>query len=132
MPLLKFRYGGVDDRLDIDSHLACSSRDSIWWRDIVELDRIQPLCFHWFEEAVLIRIGNGNASLFWTHRWLGSSTLKERFSRLFSVAVNKNASAQMCYITMMIGGRGNAVGGELCSNGRRHKGIRSYVRWSGC
>jgi hypothetical protein len=27
----------------------------------------------------------------WSHRWLGSCTLKERFNRLFSVTVNKNA-----------------------------------------
>jgi len=51
-----------------------------------------PACSNWFSSSVVRRLGDGKATLFWSHRWIGDVSLQDRFPRLFSVARNKLAS----------------------------------------
>jgi hypothetical protein len=77
--------------LDIESLAECSSSVSIRWRDLVEVDKFHPSCVNLFEDAVARKIGNGESTTFWLQRWAGRTLLKDRFCRLFSVIIDKNA-----------------------------------------
>ena len=38
------------------------------------------------------KVGRGNSTLFWEHRWIGETTLKEMFPRISISPTRKNAS----------------------------------------
>ena len=44
----------------------------------------------WFPESVVQRVGDGESTLFWHDRWCGAVALRDRFSRLFDLALNKS------------------------------------------
>lgn len=47
----------------------------------------------WFVESLYRRVGNGENTSFWNDRWMSDgSRLRDRFSRLFSLEVNKKCS----------------------------------------
>jgi hypothetical protein len=62
---------------------------SLWWKDLcstgVNLDT------NWFGRSVKRKLGNGMNSSFWVDVWVGSSSLKDRFPRLFSISNQKEA-----------------------------------------
>ncbi|MCI08983.1 putative non-LTR retroelement reverse transcriptase, partial [Trifolium medium] len=63
---------------------------SLWWRDISSIGANLEL--NWFSREVTKRIGNGMHTKFWTDKWVGDTTLKERFLRLFSISTQKEDS----------------------------------------
>jgi hypothetical protein len=60
---------------------------SIWWTDVCNLEGDG----RWFAEAAVKKLGDGNTTLLWTDNWLGNSSLKDRFPRLFSISTLKEA-----------------------------------------
>lgn len=57
---------------------------SAWWRVIAALRREL-----WFRNHVCRVVGDGKQTYFWSNVWLGGVSLKDRFRRLFEVAVDK-------------------------------------------
>lgn len=45
----------------------------------------------WFDEGLERVVGNGENTLFWWHKWVGSECLKDRFNRLFRLSLDKEA-----------------------------------------
>jgi len=57
---------------------------SAWWRVIAALQR-EP----WFSNHVCRVVGDGKQTYFWSDVWVGGVSFKDRFSRLFELAVDK-------------------------------------------
>ncbi|KAI5430636.1 hypothetical protein KIW84_035011 [Lathyrus oleraceus] len=94
--LLQFRYGsGLQSLGDVVSKSTLSNY-SLWWRDI-RLVCGTPLRGHdWFGDSISCKLGRGNSILFWKHCWLGNSSLKLLFPRLFEVCSFPNALVINC------------------------------------
>jgi hypothetical protein len=58
---------------------------SVWWRDICKVDS----GIGWFSHAASKKIGRGNHTVFWNNVWVGGTTLKARFPRLFGISTQK-------------------------------------------
>ncbi|CAJ2644440.1 unnamed protein product [Trifolium pratense] len=113
--VLVARYG-----LEGGSLRAGGQRGSVWWRELVRIrEGDGELGGSWFREQVSRRVGDGTDTLFWTDPWLDGISLRERFGRLFELAVTKSHSvAEMFALGWgQKGGRGSGGGG--CGRGRR-------------
>ena len=60
------------------SHLLSNDTDTAKIRSIIE-------------EAMSVRVGNGNSVLFWHDRWCEAGILKRIFPRLFIISLQKNS-----------------------------------------
>jgi hypothetical protein len=68
---------------------SCSS----WWREVGRIrEGVGDVGGRWFGNNVVRKVGDGNDTLFWSHRWLGGSALSERFPRLYELAENKTVT----------------------------------------
>jgi hypothetical protein len=56
--LLRFRYGHLPTQLWAGTALSTAAKYSIWWKDIVSLDRARNE--NWFVSHIACRVGNGN------------------------------------------------------------------------
>ncbi|CAL5186225.1 unnamed protein product [Lathyrus oleraceus] len=94
--LLQFRYdSGLQSLGEVVSKPTLSNY-SLWWRDI-RLVCGTPLGGHdWFGDSISCKLGRGNSILFWKHCWLGNSSLKLLFPRLFEVCSFPNALVINC------------------------------------
>ncbi|PNX87107.1 ribonuclease H, partial [Trifolium pratense] len=63
---------------------------SIWWKDICSIGT--NLNSDWFSQQAFKKIGNGMKTSFWTDKWVGEFSLREKFPRLFSISLQKNVS----------------------------------------
>ncbi|MCH99327.1 ribonuclease H protein, partial [Trifolium medium] len=63
---------------------------SLWWRDICSIG--VNLETNWFSQGVIKKLGNGEQTSFWKDKWVGDTTLKDRFPRLFSISTQKDVS----------------------------------------
>jgi hypothetical protein len=61
----------------------------LWWREITSIREGKELGGRWFEEHVMMRVGDGSATLFWIDPWVDGTALCERFERLFDLAETK-------------------------------------------
>ena len=69
------------------------SIDSIRWKDSFSLARGDELSGgRWCVVNVYKKIRNNDMILFWNKPWLGGDVVKECFSRLFNLALEKNVS----------------------------------------
>jgi hypothetical protein len=74
---------------------------SIWWKDITSIGA--NLDINWFSQGVVKRIGCGDHTKFWSHVWVGSATLQERFPRLFSLSLqNESTVAELRWVELGI------------------------------
>jgi len=94
---------------------------SSWWRDICRIrDGVGFEAGIFYEENACRKVGIGTNTLFCSYRWVGRVPLRERFSRLFNLAVDKWVSVA----DMEALGWGRAVrlgsGGVVCCVGRRN------------
>ncbi|CAJ2632329.1 unnamed protein product [Trifolium pratense] len=72
---------------------AGGQRGSVWWRELVRIrEGVGEPGGSWFREHVSRRVGDGSDTLFWTDPWLDGISLRERFGRLFELAVTKSRS----------------------------------------
>ncbi|XP_024636402.1 uncharacterized protein [Medicago truncatula] len=93
--VLVVRYGEVDGRLEVGGWSV-----SLWWREVGRIrDGAGDLGGGWFGDSVRRRVGDGTATLFWSHRWLEGSPFCVRFPRLFDLAENKTITvASLFYL----------------------------------
>jgi hypothetical protein len=63
---------------------------SLWWRDICSIG--SNLDSNWFANGVVKRMGNGRNTSFWEDSWVGDTSLRESFPRLFSISVQQEDS----------------------------------------
>jgi hypothetical protein len=82
--VLAARYGVQGWRLSGGGY-----RGSLWWREITSIREGKELGGRWFEEHVMMRVGDGSATLFWIDPWVDGTALCERFERLFDLAETK-------------------------------------------
>ncbi|GKV06480.1 hypothetical protein SLEP1_g18375 [Rubroshorea leprosula] len=75
----------VEDRLEE----WFRSRDSIWWKDLWSLDLGGRFREGWLRKGLVKNVGEGNVTQFWTEKWLGENSIKERVPRLFYLASKK-------------------------------------------
>jgi len=72
---------------------------STWWSEVVKIrDGIGGGDNGWFHESVVRRVGDGESTLFWHDRWCGDVALRERFSRLFDLALNKSITVKDMFL----------------------------------
>lgn len=48
----------------------------------------------WFNEEVVRRVGNGSNTSFWRVAWRGDVPFMSKYSRLYSILTNKEATVQ--------------------------------------
>jgi hypothetical protein len=86
--LLRFRYGHLPTILMGNQPLTSSSRNSIWWRDVIGYGRGQQ--HNWFTSNVRCRVGDGNNIGFWKFKWYGNQPLCHLFPELYDKEVHKD------------------------------------------
>lgn len=64
------------------------------WKDICKIVVGDEHVKATLEEEWRRRIGNGLKTRFWLDKWLGDDTLKERYPRLFSLAIHKECMVE--------------------------------------
>ena len=99
--VLVARYGEVGGRL---GGRSCSS----WWQEVGRIRNGDGgVGGRWFSDSVSRKVGDGTDTLFWYHIWCGGVPLRERFSRLFELAVDKtDIVANMFSLGLVHGGEG--------------------------
>ena len=107
--VLVARYGEVGGRLEAGGRSVSS-----WWREVRRIrDGEGDIGGGWFGDSVRRKVGDGAATLFWSHRWLGETPLCVRFPRLFDLAENKSIFVATLF------SRGLELDGEGCRWRRR-------------
>ncbi|CAJ2669290.1 unnamed protein product [Trifolium pratense] len=100
--VLAGRYGVERGRL-----CEGGARGSTWWRELARIREGGGEAGRgWFTEGVLRQVGDGSDTFFWTDPWVDGTSLRERYERLFDLAVNKSASVAEMFM------RGWEAGGE--------------------
>lgn len=84
--LLKYRYCNSGFILMSREGRSGSSRDSIWWRDLVSLGHNCGQDFNLFTDNVKCDLGSGLEISFWNNKWMGTQNLKESFPGLFVIS----------------------------------------------
>jgi hypothetical protein len=87
--LLRFRCGHLPTQLWAGTALSTAAKYSIWWKDIVSLDRAGNE--NWFVSQIACRVGNGNNTGFWRFKWYGDQPLCALFPDLFAKETSKEA-----------------------------------------
>lgn len=83
--VLKEKYGVLDGEVGHGGRWQ-----SVWWSDIQKLEKeCSGFKQQRFSSCVQKVVGNGMNTFFWTDPWINGGTLKERYSRLFSLCMNK-------------------------------------------
>jgi len=82
--LLVSKYG-----MDLDCPQTPVKMQSWWWR------HLQKVCTEgegvgWFQSQLAWRLGSGDKVKFWEDVWIGNSSLKTLYPRLFSLSLNQD------------------------------------------
>jgi len=67
------------------------NKESIWWKDLRKVWNSKDWGRN-FEDSINWKVGYGKKVLFWEDNWVGSGTLKNVFSRLFSLSLSKDSA----------------------------------------
>jgi hypothetical protein len=70
--LLQFRYGHLPSTLLAGNAMRIDVKSSLWWRDIIELDKGSNE--NWFMTNISCRVGDGRTIGFWRFKWFGEQT----------------------------------------------------------
>ncbi|RZB71032.1 LINE-1 retrotransposable element ORF2 protein [Glycine soja] len=84
--LLAFRYGNLIAKQTCSLDRSWGTKDSIWWRDLMLLEKELSQNQIFFQRAVSCDVGDGQSILFWYNKWLGSEPLKDAFPELFAIS----------------------------------------------
>lgn len=87
--VLKEKYGSEIGNPSEGAEYNMPSYASKWWKDIMKMDRGGD--GSWFNEEGSRKVNNGNTTSFWWTKWRGFTTLKDKYSRLFSISNQKEA-----------------------------------------
>ncbi|GLT77628.1 hypothetical protein SLA2020_491960 [Shorea laevis] len=66
-----------------------TSRKEGWWKKLCELDEEKTRFKGWLKEGIVKVVGEGNETYFWEDRWVGERPLKEKYERLYRIAVKQ-------------------------------------------
>ncbi|MCH85285.1 LINE-1 reverse transcriptase like, partial [Trifolium medium] len=86
--LLRFRYGSLSPKLLSWEAAVTSTKDSLWWRDVVGVGGKGDDC--WFPLNVSSILGNGDSICFWKEKWFGAAPLRDLFPHLFDKELHKD------------------------------------------
>ncbi|XP_068466471.1 uncharacterized protein [Phaseolus vulgaris] len=67
------------------------NKESIWWKYLRKVWNSKGWGRN-FEDSINWKVGYGKKVLFWEDNWVGSGTLKNVFSRLFSLSLSKDSA----------------------------------------
>jgi hypothetical protein len=88
--LLNFRYGHLPSNLLAGITLSNDVKSSLWWRDIISLDRgSNDNCFM---DNMSCCVGDGKLIGFWRFKWFGDQPFCDMFPELFAKEAFKEAS----------------------------------------
>ncbi|XP_058782818.1 uncharacterized protein LOC131657437 [Vicia villosa] len=87
---MKSRYGDLRSRLWNYDGEGYDPKDSLWWRDLVEMYGNSRGLLH----NGAVKIGSGNMARFWNSHWLGRNFLSELFPRLYLESGLKHDTVQ--------------------------------------
>ncbi|XP_028104622.1 uncharacterized protein LOC114303669, partial [Camellia sinensis] len=65
---------------------------SMIWRDIMGVAGLCSQLVNFFKQNIVLDIGDGSRTMFWTDTWIGNICLKDEFPRLFFVSLDKSES----------------------------------------
>lgn len=85
--VLMAKYGdNIFRMVEGDSYLWPRFTSS-WWKEIVNLEVFGGI--PWFNREVVISVGNGRKTSFWNDKWIGNSSFRAKYPRLFSISNQK-------------------------------------------
>jgi hypothetical protein len=87
--LLHFRYGHLPSKLLTGVTLSNDVKSSLWWRDIIGLDRESNE--NWFLDNTSCRVGDGKTIGFWRFKWFGDQPFRDLFPDLFAKEARKDS-----------------------------------------
>ncbi|KAK2383713.1 hypothetical protein QL285_071138 [Trifolium repens] len=87
--LLHFRYGHLPSNLMAGGTLSNDVKSSLWWRDIIGLDRESNE--NWFLDNTSCRVGDGKTIGFWRFKWFGDQPFRDLFPDLFAKEARKDS-----------------------------------------
>jgi hypothetical protein len=82
--VLEAKYGGVGRG---SLSLPRGNKFSLWWKDIVEIGKINGVEGDWTQLVFSKKLGCGGSTRFWLDRWVGMTPLCDIFPRLFKVSL---------------------------------------------
>jgi hypothetical protein len=80
--LLRFRYGHLPSIVLTGNTLSNNAKSSIWWRDIIGLEREND--DNWFMSNIGSMVGDGKNIGFWRFKWYGGQSFSALFPDLFA------------------------------------------------
>lgn len=88
--MLKARYGEDGGRLREGGKYS-----SVWWRTVCNArEGVGEGVGNWFEENIRWVVGDGRDTFFWYDKWVGDTSLRINFPRLFELAVEKESRVE--------------------------------------
>ncbi|GKV49617.1 hypothetical protein SLEP1_g56358 [Rubroshorea leprosula] len=85
--VVREKYYGGREEVDITS-IECL-RVSKLWRDIIRIGGLSLKLRNMLVVGFKWEVGEGNRVEFWSNRWVGDKSLRDRFPRLFALSVKK-------------------------------------------
>jgi len=71
---------------------------SVWWKKLIRIrNGVSLEVGNWFEENLLRKVGNGAYTFFGSDPWLGETTLREQFRRLYDLSVHRWRTAAVMF-----------------------------------
>jgi hypothetical protein len=86
--VLEAKYGGVGRG---SLSLPRGNKFSLWWKDIVEIGKINGVEGDWTQLVFSKKLGCGGSTRFWLDRWVGVAPLCDTFPRLFKVSLQSES-----------------------------------------
>ncbi|XP_058775944.1 uncharacterized protein LOC131650241 [Vicia villosa] len=84
--LLRGRYGEYKNRMWGSEANDSASKESLWWRDIMELCNGEE----GVTKKITSRLGGGTSILFWKNKWIGNDALQVQLPILFTEILLKD------------------------------------------
>ncbi|GAU31203.1 hypothetical protein TSUD_210600 [Trifolium subterraneum] len=88
------RYGSLFPSPHLGGTLKDLKRVSCWWRNVSLLGDPEDDISDWFSEGVSKKVGNGHMTSFWFEPWLGGTSLRTQFQRLFLVSTQSTSTVR--------------------------------------
>jgi len=86
--VLLSKYG-----LQLDDTRIPVKYQSWWWRDIKKICR-EGEGEGWFQEELRWKLGRGDKIIFWEDVWVGNTSLKTCFQRLYTLTANQEQKVE--------------------------------------